>query len=270
MYDVAVPYAREQWEYVQKFVERLKSYNINVFFDKTEENTIWGENLYQKLAEVYRTSTYCVVFLSKDYLRKKWTAYEGNIIQERMHKDYNDKTVTVLPVRFDDEQIRQIPFPFECMNAIEVQPDVLASYVFEKILKNASWISSISHLCIFLNTGITEYIKQNRRFKINCTYLSDNIMEIAYSKNDKKQFFIYLIEEIAQLPFLYIYFGNARPLDLVNSCSAEFYYDENSLFCINYSLFHQDIGRCFEIRPQRILDTITGMLSQAGRKYWLC
>jgi len=67
-YEVVLSFAGEDREYVERVAWYLKSKNVNVFYDKYEEATLWGKDLAEHLDKVYRGSArYCVMFISKNY-----------------------------------------------------------------------------------------------------------------------------------------------------------------------------------------------------------
>ena len=52
-YDVALSFAGEDREYVEDVALQLKGYGVRVFYDKFEEDKLWGKNLYDYLSDVY-------------------------------------------------------------------------------------------------------------------------------------------------------------------------------------------------------------------------
>lgn len=66
-YDVAISYAGEDREIIEKYVKILTSSGLTVFYDKNKsiEVELWGNNLYDVLDEIYRLrARYCVIFIS--------------------------------------------------------------------------------------------------------------------------------------------------------------------------------------------------------------
>ncbi len=269
MYDIAISYAHEKKDYVEKVANILIDNGLRVFFDITESITIWGEDLYKKLKDIYNTSTYCIVFLSKEYIEKKWTNYEGNVILKRIYKDSSENNTTVFPVRFDDELISRLPFSKECLNAKDYTPIELAEIIIKKLHWQEQTISTISDLFVFLSQQIKQYTKSHEDANINLQYINDNLMEISHCINNKKDFFVYFNKQAIKTSHLYVYFGTVRPLDLVDSCSAEFRYINGMLYCINYSFFFNNIGQCFKVAPQNIVDMTIDLMIKAGGRYWL-
>ena len=71
-FDIALSFANEDREYVEKVVEILKNKNIKIFYDKDKEETLWGKDLYEYLNDIYKNKAkYTIIFISKFYAKKK-------------------------------------------------------------------------------------------------------------------------------------------------------------------------------------------------------
>ena len=82
-WDVAVSFAGEDREVVERFRELLNNAGYAIFYDFDEQHKLWGENLRRKLGEVYaHDAQYMVVFLSKNYPEKDWASFEFEIGRE--------------------------------------------------------------------------------------------------------------------------------------------------------------------------------------------
>lgn len=57
-YDVALSFAGEDRNYVDKVAEMLKEIGIRVFYDDYEQVDLWGKNLYVHLDEIYQKKEY--------------------------------------------------------------------------------------------------------------------------------------------------------------------------------------------------------------------
>src|SRR5271169_3450946 len=78
-YDVALSYASEDRDYVEKVASALKERHITVFDYRDEEQTVatWGMDLYQCLSDIYsKLARYTVAFISEHYVKKGWTTHE--------------------------------------------------------------------------------------------------------------------------------------------------------------------------------------------------
>src|SRR5215208_7745603 len=102
-YDVALSFAEQDRDVVDKFANLLTSKRIKVFYDKYETAELWGKDLIDHLVNIYsRKARYCVMFISQYYPLKKWTKVERMAAQERAFRDANEY---ILPLRLDDTQV---------------------------------------------------------------------------------------------------------------------------------------------------------------------
>jgi hypothetical protein len=76
-YDVALSFAGEDREYVEKVAEYLKAKSVRVFYDNYEKPTLWGKDLYTHLQEIYyQEAKFTIMFVSSYYAQKLWTNHE--------------------------------------------------------------------------------------------------------------------------------------------------------------------------------------------------
>lgn len=81
----------------------LRERGVTVFYDKFETASLWGKNLYDHLAFVYKdAATYCIMFLSTHYANKLWTNHERKHAQARAFREQSEY---ILPIRLDDAEI---------------------------------------------------------------------------------------------------------------------------------------------------------------------
>lgn len=102
-FDVALSYASEDRECANQIAELLKKQKISVFYDDYERSSLWGQDLYQYLTDVYQNKAkYCLIFVSKHYARKRWTNLECKAAQARAFEENNPY---ILPIKLDDTEI---------------------------------------------------------------------------------------------------------------------------------------------------------------------
>lgn len=102
-YDIALSYASEDKEIVEKYAQKLKENGLKVFIDSDEKAKLWGADLYVELDEIYRMKArFCIMFISKHYASKRWTNLERQSAQARAFKENKEY---ILPVKLDDTQI---------------------------------------------------------------------------------------------------------------------------------------------------------------------
>jgi hypothetical protein len=99
-YHVALSFAGEDRKYVEKVAAQLAADGVDVFYDKFEEATLWGKDLYAHLKDVYENrALFTVMFISKHYKDKVWPKHERESAQARAlesNKEY------ILPAFFDE------------------------------------------------------------------------------------------------------------------------------------------------------------------------
>src|SRR6266700_282589 len=102
-YDVALSYASEDRSYADVLATLLQREGVKVFYDKYEKATLWGQDLYIYLSNIYQNKArYCVMFLSQHYAAKLWTSHERQAAQARAFKE---QSAYILPIRLDDTLI---------------------------------------------------------------------------------------------------------------------------------------------------------------------
>jgi hypothetical protein len=135
-FDIALSFAGEDRAYVDDVAERLRAKDIRVFYDKYEQATLWGKNLYDHLDYVYRhAARYCVPFISKHYADKVWTNHERQSAQARALEENREY---VLPVRFDDTEISGLRSTIGYINAQHTTPDQLVQLILQKLRESPS------------------------------------------------------------------------------------------------------------------------------------
>ena len=67
-YHVALSFAGEDRDYVEKVATQLVAEGVTVFYDKFEESTLWGKDLFTHLSDVYENKAiFTVMFISEHY-----------------------------------------------------------------------------------------------------------------------------------------------------------------------------------------------------------
>ncbi len=130
-WDIAISYASEDRDYVDRLARCLERAGVRVFYDRFEQADLWGKDLYTHLDDVYRNKArYCVMFLSIDYARKTWTNHERKSAQARAFQENQEY---ILPVRFDSTEIPGVLPTIGYVNANELSPNDLCKLIQEKL-----------------------------------------------------------------------------------------------------------------------------------------
>jgi hypothetical protein len=132
-YDVALSYASEERDYVEKVSAALQRSGIRVFYDKDpkEDPRIFGKDLLQYLSEIYgKRARYTVMFISESYARKRWTVEESRRAQALAFVENRD---SILPVKFDETEIPGLLPTVSYRRAAKLSPEQLAELVRQKV-----------------------------------------------------------------------------------------------------------------------------------------
>jgi hypothetical protein len=102
-YDVVLSFAGEDRAYVEQVADFLNERGVVVFYDKYEQETLWGKDLAEHFNSIYRQQArYCIMFISSRYAEKVWTRHERRAALARAMAE---RVEYVLPVRFDNTEI---------------------------------------------------------------------------------------------------------------------------------------------------------------------
>jgi TIR domain-containing protein len=130
-YDVALSFAGEDRPYVEQVATVLKEAGVRVFYDRFEEVSLWGKNLYDHLSDVYgRQARYTVMFISQHYARKVWTSHERESAQARALEENSE---CILPARFDDTKVPGLPNTVGYLSLQGRDPKDLADLIVQKV-----------------------------------------------------------------------------------------------------------------------------------------
>ena len=139
-YDICLSFAGEDRDYVERVAAALHALGVQLFYDRYEQASLWGKDLYQHLDEVYRKrAAYCVVFISQNYSRKLWTRHELRSAQARAFEENREY---ILPVRLDDTELPGVPPTTGYVS--NLSPEELAKLVLQKLYENKTHSSRAS------------------------------------------------------------------------------------------------------------------------------
>jgi hypothetical protein len=134
-YDVALSFAGEDREYVEKVAQALRDAGIRVFYDKLEESELWGKNLYTYLSDVYQNrARFTVMFISRWYAEKRWTNHEREAAQARALTESKEY---ILPARFDDTELPGMLSTTGYVSLEERAPAEIARLILQKLESSA-------------------------------------------------------------------------------------------------------------------------------------
>ena len=130
-YDVCLSFAGEDREYVERVAAELIERGIRVFYDKHEEATLWGKDLYEHLDYIYRKAArFSVLFASRHYAAKVWPNHERRSMQERALLENEEY---ILPARFDSTEVPGLRGTVGYVSLKSRSPKQLAGLIDKKL-----------------------------------------------------------------------------------------------------------------------------------------
>ena len=130
-YQVALSFAGEQRDYVEKVARDLQSRGIAVFYDGFKTDDLWGRSGAEVFHEAFtHQSAYVVMFISDVYVSKAWPSYERQAALSHMILEQREY---VLPVRFDDTVVPGLPTDIIYVSAREFTPAQLSVMIANKL-----------------------------------------------------------------------------------------------------------------------------------------
>lgn len=131
-YDVALSFAEENRATVDLVAKLLKEQGVKIFYDDDERIKTWGEELKTYLDKVYRVQAkYCVVFVSAEYERKRWTQFEIGRAEARSF--FQNNKAYVLPYLLDDGKYKEQFLEVGCLTYKTHNEHKLAEAIKEKL-----------------------------------------------------------------------------------------------------------------------------------------
>lgn len=145
-FDVALSFAGEDRSHADALAAILRDEGVRVFYDRYEQATLWGKDLYQHLQTIYRDrAAYCVIFASQSYAAKLWTKHELRQAQERAFRESREY---LLPLRLDDTKIPGVPETTGYLDLRQIGLRAVAALLLEKVFgsarANANWDSEFA------------------------------------------------------------------------------------------------------------------------------
>jgi TIR domain-containing protein len=135
-YDLVFSFAGEDQPYVKQVADYLGVRGVKIFYDEYEQAHLWGKDLAEHLELVYRRSgQYCVIFISKDYVKKMWTRPERRAALSRALKE---QVEYILPARFDETEVPGILPTVVYISLSDKSPAKFGKIVLEKLGKHIS------------------------------------------------------------------------------------------------------------------------------------
>lgn len=139
-FDIALSFAGEERAYVDQVAHILKGKGISIFYDKFEEENLWGKNLYDYLSDIYRNKAlYTVMFISENYNKKLWANHERQAMQSRAFQENQEY---ILPAKFDETEIPGLLPTIGYISLKNKTPIDFSEIIFRKLVLSGRTIPS--------------------------------------------------------------------------------------------------------------------------------
>jgi hypothetical protein len=134
-YDIALSFAGEECDYVDRVANLLKERGVKVFYDLFEEANLWGKDLYVHLSHVYlKRARFTVMCISEAYANKLWTNHERKSAQAHAFQEAQEY---ILPARFDDTDIPGVLSTVGYVSLKGRSPENLVFLITKKLVGSA-------------------------------------------------------------------------------------------------------------------------------------
>jgi len=130
-YDFVLSFAGEDRRYVSEVDTFLRFFGARVFYDEKERSFLVGQNLYEHFGDIYeRRGSYCVMFVSKHYVRQNWPRHERRFAQARA---LVSPSAYILPVRLDSSDCPGLPRTTGYIDGRALSPSAVATILMQKL-----------------------------------------------------------------------------------------------------------------------------------------
>ena len=130
-YDVVLSFAGEDREYVDFIANELKAKGVRVFYDKFETVKLWGKDLYQYFAYIYKAdSRYCIPFISEHYKNKVWTKHE---LRNAQNRALHENREYLLPIYLENVELEGLNDSIAHIKASEYTQREIVDIILKKL-----------------------------------------------------------------------------------------------------------------------------------------
>ncbi len=130
-FDICLSFAGEDRNYVDRLAHLLAVAGVRIFYDSFQRATLWGKDLYAHLDDIYQNQArFCVMFVSRHYVRKAWPSHERQSAQARA---FSEGREYILPARFDDTKVPALRPTVHFVDLRATSPEELCILITEKL-----------------------------------------------------------------------------------------------------------------------------------------
>jgi len=130
VYEIVLSFAGEDRSYVERVASFLRDHDVDCFYDRYEDVTLWGKDLAEHLDKVYGSARFCVMFISEKYGEKLWPNHER---RSALARAVEERGEYILPARFDDTEIPGIRHTLGYVDLRSKTPEELGVMILKKL-----------------------------------------------------------------------------------------------------------------------------------------
>ena len=218
MYEVAISFAGEDRSFAETVAEGLREQGITVFYDNYEPEQLWGEDLSIKLREIYRSiSRYCIMIVSRHYIKKMWPNYERQQSIERLIEQRGSGYI--LPVMLDgyEGEIPGLSKLIGYLPANSNNPEKVVNAFLKKIGKKVQEDGKIPQ--IQTTKPFIPEVKRSFTDKEKNQFLRDSFDQIvklidyfSLETHKKHHHFEHELEKVSSRKVIFTFYGEGKEL----------------------------------------------------------
>lgn len=104
LFDVAISFAGPERALAESLAQKIREAGYSVFYDDFYPEHLWGKNLTVFFDEIFRKkSRFCVMLVSQEYVKRKWTIHEAQSAQARALEEKGGEYI--LPIKVDGAEL---------------------------------------------------------------------------------------------------------------------------------------------------------------------
>lgn len=135
VYNFVLSFAGEDRKIVEQVKRVLEQNHFRIFYDLDEQDLLLGKDLAEYLSKLYQEDgEYCIMFISKYYIRKPWTKWER---RAALAKALRSRKEYIIPYFLDNSKLASIPESIGRAKFPDTSPEEFAALLTKKYYKES-------------------------------------------------------------------------------------------------------------------------------------
>ena len=250
-YDITFSFASEQKEIVEEFKNELQRLGLKVFVDEEHPELFVFKHVPDVLKQIYNDeNTVMLIFLSEDYVRKDFTAYEGHIASDRL---ISRKKIEI--IRVDDAELPWLPCSCHYFDIRKNETSYICQAICQAIVGEADRNLSQLFRCINDNlvlekdSIIPKYSSETCYIYWITAHKNTNLRIILLSEENSILFFSDILCADMSIPF------------------AEINLKDNIYILYNMGFFENGKAMQKYVSEEKLLEHVVSRIKMLWRKY---